>query len=186
MEKNLEKSRKFNIVIYLLTLIALFVMVIGTSYAYYVKKIKNGDTTRVIIKSQNMLIRFFDGSEINAEHVTPGWEDTYKFSIENYSPDTVGKYRMKLEIINPLTNTIEENFTYQLSGKPTKNNGDKLVSVSEKAVPVSSTELGTGEISIGSLHEYELKLQLKENNQDQNYLMGKTFVAKVVVEYIYE
>ena len=47
-----------------------------------------------------MLIRFFDGSEINAEHVTPGWEDTYKFSIENYSPDTVGKYRMKLEIIN--------------------------------------------------------------------------------------
>ena len=34
---------KCNTIIYLLVLIVLFAMLIGTSYAYYVKKIKNGD-----------------------------------------------------------------------------------------------------------------------------------------------
>ena len=95
MKKENDKSKKFNIVICLLTLIALFTMLIGTSYAYYVNKIKNGDETRVIIKSSNMLLRFYDGNQINAVDVMPGWEDTYKFSVENYSPDTVGKYKIK-------------------------------------------------------------------------------------------
>ncbi len=186
MKREIEKTRKFNIVIYLLTFIALFTMLIGTTYAYYVKKIKNGDETRVIIKSSNMLLRFYDGNQINAVDVMPGWESTYNFSIENYSPDTEGKYKIKLEIINPLTNTVENNFVYELTGTSTKKNNDKLVTKSETAIPVSTTDIGIGTISIGSLHEYKLKLKLKENNQDQNYLTGKTFVAKISAEYVYE
>lgn len=186
MKKENNKFKKFNMAIYLLTLIALFTMLIGTSYAYYVKKIKNGDQTRVIIKSSNMLLRFYDGNQINASHIMPGWEDTYRFSVENYSPDTVGKYKIKLEIISPLTDNIEENFVYELKGTPTKNNSDKLVTKSETAIPVKTTDLGVGTISVGSLHEYELKLKLKENNQNQTYLAGKTFVGKVTVEYVYE
>lgn len=181
-----NNSKKFNIVIYLLTLVALFTMLIGTSYAYYVKKIKNGDETRVIIKSSNMLLRFYDGNQINAVGVMPGWQSSYNFSVENYSPDTVGKYKIKLEIINPLTNKIENNFVYELKGTSTKNNSDKVISKSETAIPVTTTDLGEGTISIGSLHEYVLTLKLKENNQDQNYLTGKTFVAKIVAEYVYE
>lgn len=186
MKREIEKTRKFNIVIYLLTFIALFTMLIGTTYAYYVKKIKNGDETRVIIKSSNMLLRFYDGNQINAVDVMPGWESIYNFSIENYSPDTEGKYKIKLEIINPLTNTVENNFVYELTGTSTKKNNDKLVTKSETAIPVSTTDIGIGTISIGSLHEYKLKLKLKENNQDQNYLTGKTFVAKISAEYVYE
>ena len=71
MKKEENNSKKFNIIIYLLTLVALFTMLIGTSYAYYVKKIKNGDETRVIIKSSNMLLRFYDGNQINALGVMP-------------------------------------------------------------------------------------------------------------------
>ena len=186
MKKENDKSKKFNIVICLLTLIALFTMLIGTSYAYYVKKIKNGDETRVIIKSSNMLLRFYDGNQINAVDVMPGWEDTYKFSVENYSPDTVGKYKIKLEIVSPLTNVIEDNFVYELKGSSTKSNGDKFISKNETAMPIETTELGEGTISIGSLHEYELKVKLKENGKDQSYLTGKTFVAKIVAEYVYE
>lgn len=186
MKKEENNSKKFNIIIYLLTLVALFTMLIGTSYAYYVKKIKNGDETRVIIKSSNMLLRFYDGNQINAVDVMPGWQSSYNFSIENYSPDTAGKYKIKLEIINPLTNTIDDNFVYELKGISSKNNNDKVVSKNETAIPVETTDLGVGTISIGSLHEYELIVKLKENNKNQNYLVGKTFIAKIVAEYVYE
>ena len=53
-----ESTTKTNTIIYLLVLVVLFTMLIGTSYAYYVKKIKNGDETRVTIKTANMLIRY--------------------------------------------------------------------------------------------------------------------------------
>ena len=53
-------------------------------------------------------------------------------------------------------------------------------------MPIKTTELGEGTISIGSLHEYELKVKLKENGKNQSYLTGKTFVAKIVAEYVYE
>lgn len=186
MKKEDIKSRKFNIIIYLVTLIVLFAMLIGTSYAYYIKKIKNGDETRVIIKSSNMLLRFYDGNQINAADVMPGWESTYRFSVENYSPDTVGKYKIKFEIINPLIDKIENNFVYELKGTSTKNVNDKIVLKNETAIPITTTDIGIGTISIGSLHEYELRLKLKENNQNQTYLAGKAFIAKIVVEYVYE
>ena len=98
MKNENEKARKFNIVIYLLVLVTLFTMLIGTSYAYYIKTIKNGDETKVVIKSSNMLLRFYDGNQINAYDIEPNWESTYNFSIENYSPDTAGKYKIIFDI----------------------------------------------------------------------------------------
>ncbi len=186
MEKEKVKSRKFNIIIYLLVLVALFTMLIGTSYAYYIKKIKNGDQTKVIIKSTNMLLRFYDGNQINAVEIMPGWEDTYRFSVENYSPDTIGKYKIKFEIINPLIDKMENNFVYELNGTSTKNSNDRVVIKKETIIPYTTTDIGVGTIDVGSLHEYELKLKLKENNQNQTYLAGRTFIAKIVVEYVYE
>lgn len=186
MNNEKEKARKFNIVIYLLVLVALFTMLIGTSYAYYIKTIKNGDETRVIIKSSNMLLRFYDGNQINAYDIEPNWESTYKFSVENYSPDTVGKYKIIFDIEKTLTDSIEDSFVFELTGKSSKNNNDKVVTKSEQAIPVTSTELGIGDISVGSLHDYELKLKLKDNGKDQNYLNGKMFIAKITVLYVYE
>ena len=54
---------KCNTIIYLLVLIVLFAMLIGTSYAYYVKKIKNGDESRVVIKTANMLMRYAEKND---------------------------------------------------------------------------------------------------------------------------
>lgn len=185
MNKENEKVRKFNIVIYLLVLVALFTMLIGTSYAYYIKTIKNGDETKVVIKSSNMLLRFYDGNQINAYNIEPNWESTYKFSIENYSPDTAGKYKIIFDIESPLTEVKDESFVFELTGK-SSNNKDKIVKIDEQPIPVSSTELGIGDISVGSLHDYELKLRLKDNGKNQNYLNGKIFIGKITVLYVYE
>ena len=53
-----DNTSKSNTIIYILVLIVMLAMLIGTSYAYYVKRIKNGDETRVVIKTANMLMRY--------------------------------------------------------------------------------------------------------------------------------
>lgn len=125
MEK--KYASKCNTIVYLLVLIVMFAMLIGTSYAYYVKKIKNGDETRVVIKTANMLMRYKESSEINVADVEPGFEKSMDFSIENYSTDTVGKYKIKLEVISPLIDTTDENFVYELSGTANKNSSNNTL-----------------------------------------------------------
>lgn len=178
---------KCNTIIYLLVLIVLFAMLIGTSYAYYVKKIKNGDETRVVIKTANMLMRYAEKNEINAVNIEPGYETSLDFSIENYSTDTVGKYKIKLEIESPLIDKVDDNFVYSITGKSNKNSSNNtLIEVNETPVPVETSLIGKGIITPQTMHEYKLTIKLKENNQNQNYLSGKTFIAKIVVEKDYE
>lgn len=166
-------------------LIALITMVAGTSYAYYLKKIKGGDNTRVIMKSANMLLRYEESNEVIGRDITPGWEETLNFSIENYSSDTDGKYKISLVIESPLTDEIENDFVYSLVGE-SSNKNEKLFSKNETPVPVETTDLGVNEIMVGSLHSYKLNIKLKDNNENQNYLMGKKFVAKIKVELVYD
>lgn len=178
---------KCNTIIYLLVLIVLFAMLIGTSYAYYVKKIKNGDESRVVIKTANMLMRYAEKNEINVTNIEPGFETSLDFSIENYSTDTIGKYKIKLEIESPLIDNIDENFVYTLTGKANKNSSNNMViDVNEMPIPVETSLIGKGIITPETLHEYKLTIKLKENNQNQNYLSGKIFIAKIVVEKDYE
>ena len=162
-------------------------MLISTSYAYYVKSIKNNDNTKVVVKTANMLLRYYEGNQINAMNIKPNWEETLDFSIENYSGDTVGRYKIYLDIISPLTENIDENFVYSLEATSNKNSStNKLVSISETSVPVSKTTLGIGTIPVGNIHNYKFKLKLKDNGQDQSYLMSRVFMAKIIVEYVYE
>lgn len=182
-----EYTSKCNTIVYILVLIVMFAMLIGTSYAYYVKKIKNGDETRVVIKTANMLMRYKETSEINVADAMPGFEKSLDFSIENYSTDTMGKYKIKLDIISPLIDKTDDSFVYELTGTADKNSSNNtLVNVKETPVPVKTTTLGSGIITPETLHQYKLTIRLKENGKDQNHLSGHTFIAKIVVEKDYE
>lgn len=186
MNKKDTVYNKFSL-LSVLILIVMIVMVAGLSYAYIIKKIEGGDNTRVIIKTADILLRYDDGDALNAYDVIPGWSDEYHFSIENYSVETNAKYKIKLDVLSALTDEEEENFVYTLESKTNKeiNNLNKPLTISESVVPVTSTNLGDVTITAGTLHEYTLKLSLKENNQNQNYLMGNKFIAKVVVEKVF-
>ena len=143
--------------------------------------------TRVVIKTANMLMRYKESSEINVADVEPGFEKSMDFSIENYSTDTVGKYKIKLEVMTPLIDKEDENFVYELTGTANNNpSNNTLVNVSEKPVPVTTTVLGKAVITPETLHDYKLTIKLKENGKNQNHLSGKIFIAKIVVEKDYE
>ncbi len=186
METN-NKKKIINI-IPLITLLCLFVMLIGSSYAYYVKTIQNGDETRVVIKTSNMLLRYNEGNELIGSEIMPGWSGSLNFSLENYSLTDNAKYNITLKIISPLTTELENNFVYSLTGTyaGTSSANNTIVNVNQTPVPLSDTLLGTGIITPETMHNYTLNVKLIDNNQNQNYLKGKVFVAKILVELNYE
>lgn len=186
MKKNEKIYNKFSL-LSIMILIVMIVMVAGLSYAYVIKKIEGGDNTRVIIKTANILLKYDEGDALNAYNISPGWSGSLDFSIENYSTDVNAKYKIILDVMSPLIDEEDDSFVYTLVSKSNKENNSVNfpVSISESSVPVSTSELGIASISAETLHEYTLNVKLKENNQNQNHLMGKTFIAKIVVETVY-
>ena len=189
MKKNPSEDKLNNrfSLLSIIILFAMIVMVAGLSYAYVIKKIEGGDNTRVIIKTANILLKYDEGDALNAYNISPGWSGSLDFSIENYSTDVNAKYKIILDVMSPLIDEEDDSFVYTLVSKSNKENNSVNfpVSISESSVPVSTSELGIAHISAQTLHDYTLKIELKENNKNQNYLMGKIFVAKVVVESVY-
>lgn len=180
--------RKNKLIILNLSILIMFIiMLVGTSYAYFTHAIKGGDNTRVIIKTANMLLRYDEGDELVGTDVIPGWEGHMDFSIENYSVDTSSKYKITLEVFSHLSDSTINEFVYTLDSiNPSYNSDNVLVLKEETQVPVETTEIGIGKITPNTIHNYRLTLKLKDNGLNQNYLMGKQFVAKVKVELINE
>ena len=99
---------------------------------------------------------------INVTNIEPGFETSLDFSIENYSTDTIGKYKIKLEIESPLIDNIDENFVYTLTGKANKNSSNNtVIDVNETPIPVETSLIGKGIITPETLHEYKLTIKLK-------------------------
>lgn len=181
----LQKELKFNLIMYTFIFFSLVVMLIGTTYSYYNNKIENSNDEKVIIRSANMLLRYDEGNELNVSNVLPGFSDVYTFSIENYSNDVDGKYKIILDIIEPLIDKKDENFIFSLSGVSNRYDDFGFITYQEDEIPIESIELGIALIPSNTLHKYTLNIKLKENNMNQNYLSGKSFKAKIRVESVY-
>ena len=177
------------VVFSVLILLTVVIMVAGISYAYFTRKIEGGDNTRVIIKSADILLRYEEGNTVQVYNIKPGWQGDLDFSIENYSSEIDAKYKIILEISSPFTDTIEDSFVYSLSStsnKTVNNNNNNPLNISQKPMPIVTTELGVASITKETMHNYKLKIDFIENGQNQNHLQGKAFVGKIIVESVYE
>ena len=173
------KNKKIGTTLYVIVLIAVFVMFATTAYAYYSKVLKNKDND-VVVKNFNMLLLFDKGNQINATNLKNGWQESREFTIENYSKDTIGKYKIVLEIITPLSNMIDEKFIYTLEGvSESKDTSNKVINVSETPVPVVTKELTTGMITPENTHKY--KITFKLNNSNINYSKDSIFAVRIKI-----
>lgn len=176
MEK--AKHKKFNTILYIGVLVAILLMFSSSIYLYYVKVMKPKETN-IVIKNYEMLLMFNGEAEINAHNIKPGWTETKEFSIENFSEDTIGRYKIVLEVITPLSNMIDDSFVYTLEGETTsKDTTNKVVNVSETPVPVITKELGTAVITPKSTQNYKLTFNIKNNNKKYG---NNIFAVKVKV-----
>lgn len=169
--------------LYILIFITLIVMFIGVSYSYYTKKILGGDNTRVIIKTADILIKYYETNIIESYDISPGWSDDFEFVLENFSPNVDAEYKISLEIISPLTEEPDENFVFSLTGKTESK--DEIIKFDESKVPIKTKVIGSTKISAGAIHSYKLNFQLIDNNLNQNYLQGKKFIGRISVESVF-
>ena len=86
----------------------------GTFYLYYLKEIKTNSEPKVIYNSVNLLVNYSYQNTIDLKSLTPGFSESYDFSIENSSSDITANYKIMFEVITPLSNMIDENFVYTL------------------------------------------------------------------------
>ena len=159
------KHKKFYYVLYVVVLVAVLLMFLSSLYLYNIKVIKPAEQ-KVVVKNYEMLLMFNGEAEINAHNINVGWTQTKEFSIENFSEDTIGRYKIILEVITPLSNMVDESFVYTLEGETdSKDNTNKVVSVVETPVPVVTKELGTAVITPKSVQNYKLTFKLNKNNK---------------------
>ena len=176
-KKKNNKKKKILFVVFLVVVLVIG-MIIGYSTAYFTATvINNPDPKNTIITTGNMAIEFSDGPEVKLEKTIPGNSVTKTFSIKNTGTldayyninlsDLVNDFADKNDLVYTLTST------------------DGGANVSETVVPSSSGVIVTNKlIGINTTHNYSLKIEFKETNDNQDDNIGKNFSAKISVNDI--
>lgn len=185
MKSNNVKSYIYSIIVVLaFILVAVGASLAALIYADVVGNKKNGS---VEIRTAYVTAVFHNLREINDKDVKPGYENYMEFEIINTSntENAIGRYKLMWEIEK--NEISDENFVYSLESISTKNgveinssNYNRSINVSETPIPDTTFSLGSGVINTGITHRYKLTIKFKDNNKNQDYLSGKTFIGKIV------
>lgn len=176
-----KKNNKTNLLFSLIVLLGVFIMLISCIYLYYIKEVKK-DNNNIKINSLTMSMQYYNSENIELANLKPGFTYKYNFSINNYSEDVIGKYKLVFDIETPLNNNIDEDFTYSLEA--TSDSNDKtnsLIYKNNMTVPSQSLVIGSGVITPNNKQYYTLKLNIKNNSDIKKYL-GKVFIAKIYLK----
>ena len=174
-----KKCKSFNTLLYVIVLIAIIAM-LSSFYVLYKKKVIDPSNKETIVNKFSMLLMFNKDNQINAHNIKAGWRDSREFTIENYSDDTIGKYKIILEIVTPLSNMIDDKFVYEIEGSSISNDtSNKIINVGETPIPVITKDLGTAIITPKNTHSYKIKFSLKKDAK--KYPSGNIFSVRIKV-----
>ena len=155
--------------------VAVILLIAGVSYAYYSATVKENNKTQTVIKTNELEIVYTGTEEINVEGMVPGDSFTKKFTVENTSniPVTYNIY------LKGITNEFNEDLVYTLKDK------DGTV-IKEEVLPSTNTGktylITDIEIDYNEIKEYEMTIEFKYSDKDQNKLQGKNFIATLGVD----
>ena len=170
----------------IVSIIALTLVIIGVTYAYFSARITGLESASTIsLTAGRMGITYAEGDEnVSVSNIYPREQEwlTKTITLTGYNTtDQDMEYDLGLNITN---NTfIRGELTYSLTG--VGSNGQKIADITGKPITKTSgfLKFGTGSFSQanGDTHVYTLKLWFKDNGQDQNYNQEAVFNAKVHV-----
>lgn len=174
-----KKSKNFSIILYTIVLVAIIIM-LASFYFLYKKKVVDPSNRETIVNKFEMLLMFNKDNQVNGHNIKEGWEESREFSIENFSNDTIGKYKIVLEIVTPLSNMIDENFIYTVEGSSNSTDtSNKVINVSETPIPVITKDLGVASITPKNTHNYKIVFKLKKGAK--KYPSGNIFSVRIKV-----
>ena len=157
--------------------VAVILLVVGVSYAYFSATVTEDNKTQTVIKTQQLSLTFNGTSEITADDMIPGDSFTKTFTVENTA--TVKTfYNIYMEGI---TNEFNEDLVYTLTDE------DGIV-VAEAPLPVTNTGksylIENIEIEPSEIKEYTLTIEYKYLDTPQNDYQGAEFKATVGIDTV--
>lgn len=180
MEENLNK-KKFNKKIYVIAILIALVFVVtvtAVSYAYFTAGVTNSTINDTVITTGSMEIEFTDGSEVSLENTLPGTHVEKTFKIKN-----TGSLATTYDVyLSDLINTFEDksDLVYTL----TSADGGANVSSQTQLPDVSTKIVNAQPIGVGDEHNYTLRIDFLETNDDQNDNKGKSFSTIIRVNEV--
>ena len=177
---------KKNKIVIITSIVALILIIIGITYAYFTANIEGVESVSTITTNAGTLeIEYSDNSNIiTAENMVPSdkaWI-TKEFTLK-------GKNTTELKMYYKINIVVEENtftsgaITYSLSGENTGNSGQVANDV-ENASLNSTITIGEGYFSKGENkeHNYKLEIYFKNKDEDQSVDMNKKIKAHIEIE----
>ncbi len=179
----MDKKSKNTLIV---SIIALALVLIGVTYAYFSAHITGLESASVLrLTSGRMGITYAEGDEsVVANNIYPREEEWITKTITLTGTNTTDQ-EMKYELgLNIIENTFKGGqLTFDLTGVGT--NGTKIADITGKSIAKSSGffKFGTGSFinADGDTHVYTLKIYFKDNGKDQNMNQEAVFNAKVNV-----
>lgn len=179
-----EKTKLYLFSIVLLALI----ISLTVTYAYFTNGLPVEDTSVLKTNSGTLKIDYLgtdSSSVITLSGIYPkdeAWA-TKTFRITGTNTTSLTMY-YKLKLVLDTENTFTgAALSYSLTSVNTSNNGE-VVSSSDGHISDFDVVFGTGYFTKGSNleHNYTLKIYLKDDGSDQNYLQSAKFAAHVAIE----
>ena len=170
----------------IVSIIALVLVLIGVTYAYFSARITGLESASTIsLTAGRMGIVYSEGDEnVTVSGIYPRSEEWLTKTITLTGYNTTDQ-DMKYDLgINITTNTFKGGqLSFSLSG--VGSNGTKIADITNKAITKTSGffKIGTGTFSQsnGDTHVYTLKIYFKDNGKDQNFNQGAVFNGKIHV-----
>ena len=177
LEENKKKGSKRPYVVAIVLALALVVTITATSYAYFVANV-TGTGQNTVVTTTSLEIEFTDGPQVTLENAVPGQYVEKTFKVENKgSGDTTYDVYMS-DLINGFADKTDLVYTL------TSNDGGYNVS-SETQVPDTSSKIVNALVlRAGEAHNYTLRIELKETNDNQDDNKGKTFSTIIRVNEV--
>lgn len=180
----MEKEKK----VIIIALVAMLVIVIGASYAFFTAGISSEDSTTIKADAGIMKITYDGGANIALSGIYPrndAWATKVITVTGNNTADTQMHYKLKL-VVDSNTFLNSDPLQYELVSTNTSNNG-KIISAIAKTNLIDTTiELGEGAFNKANnaRHTYQLKIYYPNKRTSQNSNQGKEFMAHVEIESV--
>ena len=179
----MDKKSKNTLIV---SIIALALVLIGVTYAYFSARITGLESASTIsLTAGRMGIQYSEGDEaVIMNNIYPRSEAWVTKTITLTGWNTTDQHMRYRLGLNVTSNTFTRDYlTYDLTVLESTNGSP----VSEKVgAPINGTgfvEFGRGyfDEADGDVHRYELKIYFKDNGKDQNDAQGAIFNAKINV-----
>ena len=185
----MKDVKKNNVTVVVLIVILTMIIGVSLSYAFFSARISGTESeSTIVMEAGSLSIEYtYLSNVISVSKVYPREEAwvTKEFKVTGTNTtNLVLFYKIKIVLDN---NEFEGlGLSYSLESENTGNNGNIIPSISKEYIGKDNINLGQGYfINTGTTpkeHKYTLKIYLKENGEDQNYLQGAKFAAHIEIE----